>query len=81
LVGEAPALQDHVNEVLDAVADVLEHSARLAGRSHPDTSGSRSLATDLLMDWVQGRWLRFVQSGWQEKPTDKFSDRLRLLGL
>lgn len=81
LVGEAPSLLHQVNDVLDAIAGALEQSTRLAGRASPETDDSRSLLTDMLMNWVQGRWLRFVQSGWQDKPTDKFADRRKLLGL
>lgn len=81
LAGEAHTLQVHVNKVLDAVADALEQSARAAFKDDPDNGDAQKLVAGMLMDWVQGRWLRFAHSGWQEKPTDKFAEHLRLLGL
>lgn len=81
LVGEAPALQDQVNALLDEVQDTLQHSAKLSLEQVPGTNGDAGATAIVVLDWVRGCWLRYALSGWQARPTADLSRKLSLLGL
>lgn len=81
LVGEAPALQEQVNALLDEVQDTLEHSATLSISQASDAITDAGATAAVLLDWVRGCWLRYALSGWQARPTASLSSKLSLLGL
>lgn len=81
LAGEAPSLQEQVNALLRDVGELLRQSARLGIEQDELAGGEPRLIADVLLDWVLGRWLRYVQSGWQARPTEDLPRQLPLLGL
>lgn len=82
LVNEAPSLQARVNQVTQEIEDVLAASAGygIEQASIRVDEDARILA-GLLMNWVLGCWLRYVQTDWQAAPTTALTQHLALLGL
>ncbi len=84
LVTEHPRLQIQVNTLIDDLEALLRHAAQAAidvGSLQPrDTAGAAVYANTLML-WVQGRWLRYTQTGWRALPTHDHEPQLALLGL
>jgi len=79
LVGEAitfenARLQLRVNQLVGRVEASLRQCVKLAQASAPaSTATDASVLASLAMCFVQGRWLRFTKSGFQELPTQSAS--------
>lgn len=80
LASEAPSLQERVNALLRDLEDMLTRSAAL-GIEQEALSGEAGAIASVLLHYALGRWLRYVQSGWQAAPTGDLTRQLALLGL
>jgi len=96
LATEAPHLQTQVNELMAEIEAVLAGSAQAAmearapisekpGGATSESAAAASAQARLyacaLAAWVQGRWMRYAQTGWQALPTEDHARQLDLLGL
>ena len=81
LVTEHPRLQIQVNALIDDLETLLRHAAQAAIDAGSRQPGDAALYANTLMLWVQGRWLRYTQTGWQALPTHDHEPQLALLGL
>jgi TetR/AcrR family transcriptional regulator len=82
LVLEHSQLQERVNGIQAHIQALLAQSAQaaIAAGSLPGRYSADAYA-GVLMNWISGRWLRYVQRGEQALPTAHYSDELALLGL
>ncbi len=80
LVNEDDRLQHRINQLIDRLELSLKQSFRTAivqGRLPPETdAGARA---NLLLSYVQGRWLRFAKGGFKRLPTDGLDSQILLL--
>lgn len=82
LVNEAPSLQARVHGVIQEIETVLARNIQY-GMQQASIRVEEQAPTlaDLLINWVLGRWLRYVQTDWQAPPTAGLTQQLALLGL
>ena len=87
LTGEALAHEDaslliHLAELHAELRHALHQNIVLATSQGTLTDRPDSnVRTDVLMDWLLGRWLRYSQSGWIMPPTESHTLALDCLGL
>jgi len=84
LVTEHPRLLDLVDELVGDLEGVLRQAAQEAIEAgslpQPEAAGA-AVCANALMLWVQGRWLRYTQTGWRTPPTLDHEPQLALFGL
>jgi len=84
LVTEHPRLLDLVDELVGDLEGMLRQAAQEAIEAgslpHPEAADA-AVCANALMLWVQGRWLRYTQTGWQALPTHDHEPQLALFGL
>ena len=80
LVNEDDRLQARINQLIDRLELSIKQCFRTAvaqGRLPQETdAGARA---NLLLSYVQGRWLRFAKSGFKRSPVDGFDAQVLLL--
>lgn len=82
LIMEHPRLQTLVNALIGDIEAILQHAAQIAINTNTlNESANAATYANMLMLWVQGRWLRYTQTGWQAQPTSGYMQQLALLGL
>ena len=82
LVMEHPRLQGLVNALIDDIETILRHAAQTAINANKLRESTEAATyANMLMLWVQGRWLRYTQTDWQAPPTAGHVQQLALLGL
>ncbi|CAG4884272.1 Nucleoid occlusion factor SlmA [Georgfuchsia toluolica] len=80
LVHENPRLQVRINQVTDRIEATLKQSLRIAvtqGRLPAEHDVGAHAA--ILVDYVIGRWHRFVKSGFKNDPMDQWTQHWLLL--
>jgi len=80
LVTEADRLQDRINQLIDRLELSIKQCFRTAiaqGRVPPETDPAAR--ANLMMSYVQGRWLRFAKGGFKRMPTDLLGAQAALL--
>ncbi|MET0507596.1 MAG: nucleoid occlusion factor SlmA [Burkholderiaceae bacterium] len=80
LVTEADRLQDRINQLIDRLELSIKQCFRTAiaqGRVPPETDPAAR--ANLMMSYVQGRWLRFAKGGFKRMPTDLLGVQAALL--
>lgn len=81
LQGEHERLQARMNQLFDKVESTLRQCLRPAAGalgSHSPTQDAQ-VAANVLMAFVQGRWLRFVRTGFKRLPTEHLDASLAML--
>lgn len=82
LVMEHPRLQVRINGLISDLEAILRQTAQTAiDAGTLGKSVNAAACANLLMLWVQGRWLRYTQTGWQSLPTEGYGEQLSILGL
>ena len=80
LVTEDERLQARINQLIDRLELSIKQSFRTAvaqGRLPPETDpGARA---NLLLSYVQGRWLRFAKGGFKRSPMEGLDGQVLLL--
>ena len=79
LVNEDERLQQRMNQFFDKVEMSLRQTWKLAATQaivRETEAGSRA---SLMMCFVMGRWLRFVKSNFQQRPTDGAAEQIAIL--
>ena len=84
LQGENERLQARMNQLLDKVESTLRQCLRpAAGAVDAADAAARmhdaQVAANLLMSFVQGRWLRFVRTGFKRLPTEHWDACVAIL--
>lgn len=84
LVLEHERLQARMNQLLDKVESTLRQCLRpAAGAADAADAAARmhdaQVAANLLMSFVQGRWLRFVRTGFKRLPTEHWDACVAIL--
>ena len=84
LQGENERLQARMNQLLDKVESTLRQCLRpAAGAADAADAAARmhdaQVAANLLMSFVQGRWLRFVRTGFKRLPTEHWDACVAIL--
>lgn len=80
LVMEHPRLQTLANALVSDIESILQHAAQIAIDANTlNESANAATYANMLMLWVQGRWLRYTQTGWQALPTDRYSEHLAII--
>ena len=84
LQGENERLQARMNQLLDKVESTLRQCLRPAvGAADAADAAARmhdaQVAANLLMSFVQGRWLRFVRTGFKRLPTEHWDACVAIL--
>jgi len=85
LTGDALATEDwqlqaQLDNLIADIEAMLRQSAQQAAHELPPGSDAGIMAS-LLMHWVLGRWLRYVQTSWRVPPAEGYARELALLGL
>lgn len=83
--GENQHLQVRMNQLLDKVESTLRQCLRpaAAGGDAADAATrmhDAQVRANLLMSFVQGRWLRFVRTGFKRLPTEHWEACVAILG-
>ncbi len=78
LVNENARLQARVNQLLDRVEASLKQALRIAA-SQGDTPADATVAANLVLVWIQGRWQQFVKSGFTRPPLAQWEAQWLLL--
>lgn len=78
LVNENVRLQARVNQLLDRVEASLKQSLRIAA-TQGDTHADASVAANLVLVWIQGRWQQFVKSGFTKTPLAQWEGQWAVL--
>lgn len=78
LVNENARLQARVNQLLDRVEASIKQSLRIAA-TQGDTHADVSMAANLVLVWIQGRWQQFVKSGFTKTPLAQWEGQWAVL--
>jgi len=81
LQGEHERLHARMSQLLDKIESTLRQCLRPAADalgSHSPTRDAQ-VAANVLMAFVQGRWLRFVRTGFKRLPTEHLDASLAML--
>jgi TetR/AcrR family transcriptional regulator len=80
LVNENPRLQARVNQLQDRIEVSLKQAVRIAAsQGHLADGVEAGSAANLVLAYVQGRWLQFVKSGFVRLPMDNWPGQWSLL--
>jgi TetR/AcrR family transcriptional regulator len=79
LVNEDERLQQRMNQFFDKVEMSLRQTWKLAATQAIVRETESSSRASLMMCFVMGRWLRFVKSNFQQRPTDGAAEQIALL--
>jgi len=79
LVNEDERLQQRMNQFFDKVEMSLRQTWKLAATQAIVRETEASSRASLMMCFVMGRWLRFVKSNFQQRPTDGAAEQIALL--
>lgn len=80
LVNENPRLQARVNQLHDRIEVSLKQSLRIAMTQGGLVEGlDAGASANLVLAFVQGRWLQFVKSGFVRLPTEYWPQQWMLL--
>uniref|UniRef100_E6QQX5 Putative Bacterial regulatory protein, TetR n=1 Tax=mine drainage metagenome TaxID=410659 RepID=E6QQX5_9ZZZZ len=80
LVNENERLQARINQLLDRIEASLRQSLRIAA-AQLETRADATLAANLLLCVVIGRWQLFAKSGFKRMPTADFTGQWEMLRL
>ena len=77
LTGDALATEDwqlqaQLDHLIADIEAMLRQSALEAAHEFPPGSDAGIMAS-LLMHWVRGRWLRYVQTSWRVPPAEGYA--------
>jgi TetR/AcrR family transcriptional regulator len=80
LVNENERLQARVNQLLDRVEASLKQSLRIAASQGDVSAGlDASVAANLMLGWIQGRWQQFVKSGFKRPPLAQWESQWNMM--